>query len=126
MRFFFLSEDDHLVDGVGMAEALCELLDLPTQILGSEANACFEGDMICMKEGQARMVRKSHPTHWRASCCSAIIVDHAAQDISPLDWTITCRIFEPYWTLLLDALMWPSSVVVVDIRRQHTMEMVLA
>lgn len=53
MRFFFLSEDDHLVDGVGAAEALCELLDLPTQLLGSEANACFEGDMICMTEGPA-------------------------------------------------------------------------
>ena len=53
VRFFFLSEDDHLVDGVGAAEALCELLDLPTQLLGSEANACFEGDMICMTEGPA-------------------------------------------------------------------------
>jgi len=54
-------------------------------------------------------------------------VEYASQDVTPLDWTIP-RPASPqqYWTLLIDALMWPRMGVVGDVRRQHTTELPLA
>ncbi len=55
---------------------------------------------------------------------SVIIVEHAAQDISPLDWTSPRRAWhERNGTALINTLMWSRTIVVVDIRRENPLQM---
>ena len=67
-----------------------------------------------------RLVRKLHTRHWSALCCSTIIVDYAAQDVSPFNRTITCRIFQRNRTPLVNPLMRSSLVVIVNVGRQNS------
>ena len=54
-------------------------------------------------------------------------MQYATQDVSPLDRSGPRRAWhERHRTALIDALMGPGSVVVGDIRRQYTAEMVLS
>ena len=54
-----------------------------------------------------------------------VVVQHAAQDVSPLDGTIPRNASSRQWAPLVDALMGPSMVVVVHIGRQYPVQMVL-
>ena len=55
-----------------------------------------------------------------------IVVQHAAQKVTPLDRTIPLRSCpEWYWTTLIDALMRSSMVVIVRVGHQYPSKMLL-
>src|SRR3712207_2020183 len=64
----------------------------------------------------------------RALCGAPVLgMEHSSQHVSPLDWTSPRPAsHQRYWTLLIDALMWPRMVVVGDVRCQHPLELPLA
>ena len=72
-----------------------------------------------------RMVRKSHPRRSRALRCSAVIVNHTAQNVSPLDRTVPRGTDQSNRTVLIDALMWTRMVVICDVRSQRSAKMPL-
>ena len=53
-------------------------------------------------------------------------MEHAAQDISPLDRTVPRCASQRHGTLLINALVGPRMVIVVDVGRQHPVQMALA
>ncbi len=60
-------------------------------------------------------------------CTAIIVVEHATQDVSALDRTVPRGAsHQRYGALLIDALMRPSTVVVLEICDEHTTEMSLA
>ncbi|MDQ5851782.1 MAG: hypothetical protein M3380_06835 [Chloroflexota bacterium] len=52
-------------------------------------------------------------------------MENTAQHVSSLDRTIARRTLTANWAVLIDALMRPRLVVVLDIRGQHTTKMLL-
>src|SRR3712207_1939834 len=81
-----------------------------------------------------RRCRRFYPVWCEKSICgigllcdtSVIVMEHATQQISPLDRTVPrCTSHQRYWTLLLNALMRSRVIVVVNIHRQYLVEMPL-
>ena len=52
-------------------------------------------------------------------------MQHAAQDVSPFDWTITRRACQQKRTSLVNALVRSSVVVLLDVRRQNSIQVTL-
>ncbi len=65
-------------------------------------------------------VRKGHPrSQLRSGRLPMIVVDDTAEYITAFHRTFFTTMLNWYRTLLLDPLVWPSSVVVLDILQEH-------
>ena len=76
----------------------------------------------------ARPVQCEKSIHSIGELCSTsvIIVEHAAQDVSPLDRTVPCDVsYQRHRTLLVNALVRSCVVVILDVRRQNSIQVTL-